>query len=253
VRIRCLTTGAVREKAGERGVSRYIGDRWRPETLPVHAFLVEHPDGLLLFDTGQTARAAGPGYLPRWHPFLRLSRFELDPGDEVAAQLRRLGIAPGDIRWVVLSHLHTDHVGGLDDFRNGEVLVSRAEWESGSGLGGRLRGYLPQYWPRGLEPRLLDLDDDGFGPFPGSYDVAGDGSLLVVATPGHTPGHASLLVRRAQGGVLLAGDLAHTAADLDRVSPSIALYCRDHGIAFACTHDGNAREAVANGLQRPHT
>ena len=112
-------------------MSRYVVDRWRAETLPVHAFLVEHPDGLLLFDTGQTARAAGPGYLPRWHPFLRLSRFELDPGDEVAAQLRRLGVAPGDVRWVVLSHLHTDHVGGLDEFRHGEVIVARVEWERG--------------------------------------------------------------------------------------------------------------------------
>ena len=253
MRIRCLTTGAVREKAGERGVSRYFVDRWRAETLPVHAFLVEHPDGLLLFDTGQTARAAGPGYLPRWHPFLRLSRFELAPEDEVAAQLRRLGIAPSDVRWVVLSHLHTDHVGGLDEFRNGEVLVSRVEWERGSGLGGRVRGYLPQYWPPGLEPRLLDLDDGGFGPFPGSYDLAGDGSLVVVATPGHTPGHASLLVRRAEGDVLLAGDLAHAAADLDRIAPSIALYCRERGIAFAGTHDANAHETVADSSQRSRT
>ena len=116
-----------------------------------------------------------------------------------------------------------------------------------------MRGYLPQHWPPGLEPRLLDLDHDGFGPFPGSYDVAGDGSLLVVATPGHTPGHASLLVRRAEGDVLLAGDLAHAAADLDRIAPSIALYCREHGIAFAATHDGNAHEAVGDSSRRPRT
>jgi len=253
VRIRCLTTGVVREKAGERGITRYLVERWRAETLPVNAFLVEHRDGLLLFDTGQTARAANPGYLPRWHPFLRLSRFELDPGDEVAAQLGGLGIAPGDVRWVVLSHLHTDHVGGLDEFRDGEVLVSRVEWERGSGFGGRVRGYLPQYWPPGLEPRLLDLDDEGFGPFPGSYDVAGDGSLLMVATPGHTPGHASLLVHRAEGDVLLAADLAHTGADLDRIAPSIALYCRERGIAVASAHDVSAGEAVAASLGRPHT
>jgi glyoxylase-like metal-dependent hydrolase (beta-lactamase superfamily II) len=253
VQISCLTTGAVRAKAGERGTSRYLLERWREDTLPVHAFLVEHPDGLLLFDTGQTARAAGPGYLPRWHPFLRLSRFELDPEDEVAAQLRTLGIAPGDVRWVVLSHLHTDHVGGLGPFRDAEVLVARAEWQRGSGLGGRLRGYLPQHWPSGLEPRLLELDGDGFGPFPGSCDVAGDGSLLVVATPGHTPGHLSLLVHRAEGDVLLAGDLAHTAADLERIAPSIARYCRERDIAFAGAHDGNAQGAVGDGSLRRHT
>lgn len=131
MRVICLTTGVVREKVGERGASRYVRDRWRIDTLPVNVFLVEHPAGLLLFDTGQTAKAQERGYLPQWHPFLRLSRFELSPTDEVAQQLREEGVSPGDVRWVVLSHLHNDHVGGIDAFAGAEVLVSRVEWEIG--------------------------------------------------------------------------------------------------------------------------
>ena len=84
-----------------RGVRRYLGGGWSDRTLPVNVFLVHHPAGLCLFDTGQTARAAEPGYHPRWHPFLRLARFELAPEDEIGAQLVRSGVDPAAVRWVV--------------------------------------------------------------------------------------------------------------------------------------------------------
>lgn len=244
MRIRCLQTGVVREREGTRGVSRYLWAPWRDEALPVNAFLVEHSAGLCVFDTGQTVQAASRGYFPRWQPFFRLARFELEAEDEAEAQLMVLGISPRDVRWVVLSHLHTDHVGGLAAFRGSDVFVSRSEWERAGGLAGRIRGYLPQRWPRSLEPHLLDLDRNGFGPFPGSYDLAEDGTLVVVATPGHTPGHVSLLVRRAGGDVLLGGDLAHGTADLERVAPAVARYCLEHDVAYVGAHDWNAEVSV---------
>ena len=107
------------------------------------------------------------------------------------------------MRWVVLSHLHTDHVGGVSAFAHADVLVSRIEWERAAGMRGRLRGYLPQHWPAGLTPRLVDFSGPAAGPFAASHDVAGDGRLLMVPLPGHTPGHAGLLV---DGQTLLAGD-----------------------------------------------
>lgn len=98
VRIVCLVTGHVRAKAGQRGVRRYVVDEWRDEAMPVNAFLVEFTDGSrCLFDTGQTARAAAPRWFPFWHPFFRLSRFELTPADEIASQLRSIGVEPGSI------------------------------------------------------------------------------------------------------------------------------------------------------------
>ena len=245
MRIRCLQTGVVREKVGTRGIARYLWAPWRDETLPVNTFLVEHPAGLCVFDTGQSSRARDSGYLPQWHPFLRLARFELTAQDEVGAQLRALEIDPAAVRWVILSHLHNDHIGGLEPFRNADVVVSRLEWDRAAGLAGRVRGYLPQHWPRGLEPRQLELDEAGFEPFPAAHDLAGDGSLLVVATPGHTPGHVSLLVTRPEGAVLLGGDVAHTTADLAHVAPAIARYCREEGIAYVGAHDPNARSILA--------
>ncbi len=111
--VRRLSTGAVRSKRARRGARRYLPGGWSEATAPVNAFLIDHPAGLCLFDAGQRSEAAGGGYFPRWHPFFRLARFELGPNDEVVSQLRRLGIHPADVRRVVLSHLHTDHVGGL--------------------------------------------------------------------------------------------------------------------------------------------
>jgi glyoxylase-like metal-dependent hydrolase (beta-lactamase superfamily II) len=229
VRVRCYSTGRVRSKRAERGPRRYLPGGWSAETLPVHAFVVEHPAGLCIFDTGQTARAARPGYHPRWHPYLRLAQFELEAEDELAPQLRADGLDPDDVRWVALSHLHTDHVGGVADFRGAHVLVARREWERAQGIAGRLRGYLPQRWPPGLLPQLVDFEGPSVGSFPASHDVAGDGTLLLVPLPGHTPGHSGLLVERR---VLLAGDTETVPRDL----------------AALLAHDPEAAELAARPL-----
>lgn len=240
VAVHCLTTGEVRGKRGERGVRRYLPGAWRDETLPVNCFLVEHPEGLCLFDAGQTARAAQRGYLPAWHPFLRLARFELSQADEAGAQMRALGHDPGRLRWVVLSHLHTDHVGGIGDFAATEPIVARAEWERATGLRGRLRGYVPQHWPRGLRPRLVELDGGALGPFPGSQPLTADGRLVLVALPGHTPGHVGLLVRGPGRSFLLAADLAHTSAELASTRPDVAEWCEREGALPLLAHDRGA-------------
>jgi N-acyl homoserine lactone hydrolase len=235
----------VRQKAGSRGIRRYVADAWRTETLPVHAFLVEHPKGLVLFDAGQTVRAAEPGWFPRWHPFFRLSRFELEEGDEVAQQIHAQGIETADVRFVILSHLHTDHVGGLAPFDQATVLVSRLEWTRATGVSGLIRGYLPQHWPSGLAPTLVDFTGPSLGPFSASFDVIGDGSLLLVPTPGHTAGHAALLVRGSRGSWLLAGDMAHSASELAATDPGIAAWCETEAIAILAAHDSRLTTVIA--------
>jgi N-acyl homoserine lactone hydrolase len=225
VRVERFSTGRVRLKRAERGVRRYLGGGWSDRMLPVNAFLVHHPDGLCLFDTGQTARAAEHGYHQPWHPFLRLSRFELGPEDEIGAQLARAGTDPPAVRWVVLSHLHTDHVGGIGAFPGSEVIVSRIEWERAQGLAGQLRGYVPQHWPLG-KPTLVDPP----------YDVIGDGTLTVVSVPGHTPGHVALIVRDDDGGYFLGGDVAHTPAELP---PEVTALCERERLTVLLAHDGD--------------
>lgn len=215
--------------------------------MPVNAFLVEHPDGLCLFDTGQTSSAARAGHLPRWHPYLRLARFELTAADEAPQQLRRLGHDSADVRWLVLSHLHTDHVGTVAAFAAAEVLVARAEWSRATGLGGRVRGYLPQHWPDGLSPRLVDFDGAPVGPFTGSHDLAGDGRLVLVPTPGHTPGHMSMLGRDSSGSFLCAGDLTHDPSGLADAAPEVDAFCRAAEVTVLTAHDDHARADLGGG------
>jgi N-acyl homoserine lactone hydrolase len=249
-RIRCLSTGAVRGKRAERGARRYLPGGWSDETLPVNVFLIEHPAGLCLFDAGQSSRASRRGYISRWHPFLRLARFELTPDDEAGAQLLALGHDPASVRWVVLSHLHTDHVGGVGAFANAEILVTRTEWERFRGFRGRLRGYLPQHWPVGVEPRLVELDGPPVGPFAGSHDLAGDESLVLVPLPGHTPGHLGLLCRGAAGSYLLAGDVAHSGRELAGKHPDWHAFCERHRVTPLLTHERAAGTLLENVAPR---
>jgi glyoxylase-like metal-dependent hydrolase (beta-lactamase superfamily II) len=220
---------------------------WSEETLAVNAFLIEHPAGFCLVDTGQDAAAAEPGFLPRWHPFIRIARFELGPDDIAVAQLRKLGFEPGSVRWVVLTHLHTDHVGGVGDFSGSDIVVSRVEWNRAQGLRGRLIGYVPRQWPRGVPPRLVDLDGPALGPFAATLDLAGDGSLVLVPLPGHTPGQIGVLVRGAGRTALLGGDVAHDLGELELKEPALAEYCRREDVAFLAAHDDDVPLALQLG------
>ena len=146
MKIHAIQTGTVaittkwREGVG-RGRLRLVNtllDREWTEPLPIYAFAIEHPEGVIVFDTGESARASQPGYFPGWHPGVRAFREWVEPEQEIGPQLERLGIRPGDVRWLVMTHLHTDHAGGLHHIPATETLVTRTELEFASGLGGRL-------------------------------------------------------------------------------------------------------------------
>ena len=113
--------------SGQGRLLRTLLDREWTEPLPIFAFVIEHPEGVIVVDTGETARVAEPGYFPRWHPLLRFAVREwVEPKQEIGPQLARLGIAPSDVRMVVMTHLHTDHAGGLHHFPDTEILVTPA-------------------------------------------------------------------------------------------------------------------------------
>lgn len=219
MRIHAIQTGTVAVKARQRegsgpGPLRLVNTlrdgRWT-EPLPILAWVVEHPEGLVVVDTGETARTAEKGYFPSWHPYFRLGvRERVAPDEEIGPQLQRLGLAAADVRWVVLTHLHTDHAGGLAHFPDSEILVSRTELRQASGALGRARGYLPNRWPRWFSPTPVDLDDGALGPIRGTRRLTAAGDVTLLATPGHTPGHMSVAVDLPDRLVLLAGDASYT-------------------------------------------
>ena len=114
------------------------------------------------------------------------------------------------VRLVVMTHLHTDHAGGLHHFPDNEILVSRAELDYAGGLRGRFRGYPNKRWPARFRPTLVDLPAVRFGPFPASMALTKAGDITLVPVPGHTPGQLAVVVREGDHAVLLAGDSSYT-------------------------------------------
>jgi N-acyl homoserine lactone hydrolase len=219
VKIHAIQTGTValttawREGVGHgrRRLVHAILDREWTEPLPIYAFAIEHPEGVIVVDTGEDARASQRSYFARWHPGLRAFREWVEPEQEIGPQLARLGIQPGDVRWVVLTHLHTDHAGGLHHFPDTEMLVTPTELEYGSGLRGRLRGYVAnKHWPAWFRPTMVELEPEPLRPFPRSLRLTEAGDVTLVPLPGHTPGQIGVLVDEGDHSVLLAGDSAYT-------------------------------------------
>lgn len=167
--------------------------------LFVPCYLVRHDDKLLLWDTGLPLAAAGA---PRSEP---------EPGMQmvyarsIVDQLADMGIAASDIDLLALSHFHFDHAGGADAFGAAALLIQRSEYEAAF--------VHPEDFPVFMPALYSGLADSPRVLLDGDLDVFGDGSVRILAAPGHTPGHQVLLVNLARTGpVLLGGDLYHFRA-----------------------------------------
>jgi glyoxylase-like metal-dependent hydrolase (beta-lactamase superfamily II) len=103
-------------------------DRTWTEWLPIYAWAIETNEGVIVVDTGETTGTSQRGYFPHWHPYFGLAvQFNVSPEKEVGPQLVEIGIHPQDVRKVILTHLHTDHAGGLHHFPKSEILVRTEE------------------------------------------------------------------------------------------------------------------------------
>jgi N-acyl homoserine lactone hydrolase len=202
-----------------------LGSRsWTPPR-PINVYLIEHADGLVLFDLGQdrTSVTDPDAYFPSQPTrFLydRLARFQIGQDETLTARLAARGYAPSDVRFAVMSHLHEDHIGGIRELRDAEFIVSNAEWEAMDRALPELRGFLRRHIDLpGTRYRKVDFErlvDPGLAPFREGHDLMGDGSLVLLPTPGHTPGSMSLLVRRETGApLLMVGDVTYEAELLE--------------------------------------
>lgn len=195
----------------------FTSRRWtRP--LPINVYVIERGDGLVLFDAGQDrASVTDTDYFPggiAGKVYDRLARFDVGPADTLTAQLAARGYDIADVHTVVLSHLHQDHIGGLRELTGAEIVVSGQEWRTLGEARPEMRGFLRSHIDLpGLRWKRLEfgaLHDEGLAPFTTGHDLFGDGSLVLLPTPGHTPGSMSLLVRGpAHPPLLMVGDLTY--------------------------------------------
>ena len=270
IRIHAIHTGSVAIKASQRVgngtgfIERQIHvltDKEWIEALPIYAWVIEHPEGVIVVDTGETARTAERGYFPAWHPYFKYAvRLSVQPDDEIGPQLRAIGIGPNDVRWVVLTHMHTDHAGGLAHFPKSEIVVARGEYELARTLIGRINGFLPTHWPEWFRPHLVDFEPQTLGTFPASFPLTKAKDVFLVPTHGHTANHLSVIVQDEGTSIFLAGDTSYTQqlmvdSVIDGVSPNAKVarqtlsrirdYIQTHPTVYLPTHDLEAEKRLA--------
>ncbi|MEZ5141047.1 MAG: N-acyl homoserine lactonase family protein [Acidimicrobiales bacterium] len=208
--------------------------------LIVWSFLVRHPAGTLLFDTGMhpDLRADPHRRLGDLADYFGLA---YGAGDDLSARLGAAEVDPDEVDVVVASHLHWDHCGGNALAPQARVVVQRREWAHATADDVDPGGYVRDDFDTGQDLVLVD----------GEHDVFGDGRVVCVPTYGHTPGHQSLRVRLADGEVLLAADACMLHRHLDTLrgasfdeDPAAVhdvltgfAQARRHGRVVVCGHD----------------
>jgi N-acyl homoserine lactone hydrolase len=265
MKIHALQTGSVRVKdrflhpsfGRRRQLDLLLPGEWS-EPLPIHCWAIEHGGRLLLVDTGETATA-------RDVPF---ARFDVAVEQELPGALAAVGLSPADISEVVLTHHHGDHVDGVGHVP-APVRVNEVELQFAHTARSRaMRRALRQPLPRGFAPHRLVLDGGPFGVFSHSRALSDDGRIVAVATPGHTPGHISVIcIDDAGRHVMLAGDATDTLEQLharraDAVGPdtrvhtktleTILAHCAAHPTVYLPSHDPESASRLAESAVVNH-
>lgn len=203
MKMHMLSGGRLRMKK-----SVYIPDADRTETieLPVSCFLLRHPQGNVLFDTGchpSTAHDAEARWGAMAKAMVPISR----PNDNVVDELKNIGFTPDDIDVVVNSHFHSDHCGCNEFFKKATVVCHARELEAARGEDAAKIGYMPADWKQPMPVEAIE----------GQRDLFNDGRIVLVPMPGHTPGMTAALVGLDKSGsFLLASDSVALRANLER-------------------------------------
>lgn len=248
-KIPAISTGTVSVKKGfkhAKGGSllskvNFVMDKEYTEPLPIWVWVIEHPEGIFLVDTGENANVNDEGYFKKegivvnWFNTTQF-KFQVQPSEEIGVQLSKINLSPGKIDTVVLTHLHLDHIDGLKYFKNSEILINEYEWKHPSFA-------LPSLYPDWFAPKQVNLREEKNSVFAKSLTLTEANDLLVVATPGHTKGHCSVLAITEDYSCLFAGDVTYDQQQL--IDEKCAGAHQDFKLAKS-TYDNIKRYAATN-------
>jgi N-acyl homoserine lactone hydrolase len=202
MKLQFLSAGRIRLKK-----SIYIKSADRSETFeaPVSSALIRHSQGNVLFDTGCHPSVVEHGE-ERWGPLMKVMTPVMRAEETLLPSLAAVGVNPGDVDVVVCSHLHPDHCGCNAFFKKATIVVHSNEFEAAQAPGAEAAGYLRADWDHGQPTDLIK----------GERDVFGDGKLILIPLPGHTPGTMGATVHLDRdGSFLLVSDAVSLRENLD--------------------------------------
>lgn len=267
IKIHALCTGTVAVKSnfrkksgiGELAKLNILFDKHYTEYMPIWVWVIEHPDGLMVVDTGEISAIKDlDKYLQKESFFFRYffnhsAKFGINEKDELIYQFDKINLRLDDVKLVVLTHLHLDHTDGLKFFPKQEIIVGDLEFR-------QARGNMPTTYPAWFKPNTVNYKQNRIDVFNEAFPITSTENLLYVATPGHTTGHSSVIFKTDDfdiffagdtsynQGQVLSGELAGVNADYKKSRETykkLMAYAANHNTIYLPTHDAGS----ANRLQ----
>lgn len=269
VKIHAIQTGSVAVKRSHKSkpTAHFLTpfkislDKHFTQLMPIWVWIIEHPEGVLVIDTGENANISNPEYFASAGRLVnsysqRNFKFQVQKENEVGYQLKKLGISNDRVKNVVLTHLHIDHTDGIKDFKNVEILVNAEEFK-------KPNGHFPELVPNWFKPKTVHFKKDRVAIFDYAYPITENEDVLLIPTPGHTQHHASVLFKTDDFDILFAGDVCYNQEQLIKnelpginanykksreTYKSIKQYAFERNVVFMPSHDTDSFERLKSRL-----
>jgi N-acyl homoserine lactone hydrolase len=270
VKVHGLCTGTVAVKRnfrtkngiGELAKINILLDSHYTEYMPIWVWVIEHPDGLMIVDTGEISAIENQGkYLAEESRFMRYffkhgAKFNVGETDEINQQFGSIHLKTEDVKLVVLTHLHLDHTDGLKFFPTAQIIVGDHEYKYA-------KGNMPSTYPSWFKPNLVLYKNNKADIFGQAFSISSAEDLLYIPTPGHTAGHSSVIFKTDDFDIIFGGDISYNqeqvlTGELAGINADYAKstktykklmdYASIHKTIYLPTHDGNAGKRLENKL-----
>jgi glyoxylase-like metal-dependent hydrolase (beta-lactamase superfamily II) len=225
--------------------------------MPIWVWVIEHPEGIVMIDTGEIAAVNNPDYLVHESAYARfiadsISKFQIDEKEELDRKLAGVKLKTEDVKLIILTHLHLDHTDGIRFFPKTEFMVNEYEYK-------HPYSNLPTTYPSWFKPNTVKYKPNRVEVFDAAYPITSSGDLLYVPTPGHTNGHSSIIFKTDDFDIVFAGDISYTQEqvisgelpgahiDFDKSKQTyqnIMAYAKQRKTVYLPSHDGNAAQRL---------